>query len=269
MTKLKKKYFIAALLVTILVAGCTMTGIPTQDFSAQETLAAAQQTMVALESQAPKEVEVTVQVEVVVTATNPPDTPTPEFTATPSPTATPAVALTSLAETLTAVVVSSTPTDAPTLEADMMTATAEHKPTNTPQPTVVPCNSMTWVYDDTIVDGTYMNPGEFFVKKWRVQNTGTCTWQAGEYSIVYIDGEKMGASERIYLPFSIPPEGYTSLTVNMNAPYLPGEHTGYWKLEDGKDNVFGLGTEDYPLSVVINVRGEVPTTRVADFTPAP
>ena len=40
------------------------------------------------------------------------------------------------------------------------------------------CDISVYTNVETIPDGTLMAPGQVFVKKWEVQNTGTCTWTA-------------------------------------------------------------------------------------------
>ena len=132
---------------------------------------------------------------------------------------------------------------------------------------------MRFVYDDTIADGTRVDPGEVFTKRWRVQNDGTCTWDAGQYALVFFEGDRLNGSTPLPLQFSIPPGGYTNLSVVLTAPYAPGPYRGYWMLADAEGNLFGYGpnnTQAFWVDIV--VRGEVPTVPVVDFatvTPSP
>jgi hypothetical protein len=247
-----------------------------EDVNIELTVAAIDQTLTAVADVDPT----IVTEEVVITATD--DAPP---TNTPSPTV-PGVQLTSLAgtlsaltqvpSTLTAIVVSSTPTPvtpSPTPEPEQMTATAENLPSPTITSTLIPCNSMRFVYDDTIADGTRVDPGEVFTKRWRVQNDGACDWQAGEYALVFLEGDRLNGSTPLSLEFTIPPGGYTNLSVVLTAPYAPGPYRGYWMIADGEGNLFGYGpnnTTAFWVDVV--VRGEVPTVPVVDFatvTPSP
>jgi hypothetical protein len=248
----------------------------TDDTDIQLTLAVVEMTLTALGNITPT----VVTEEVVITATD-------DATATPTPSPTvPGVQLTRLAgtlaaltevpKTLTAIVVSSTPTPvtpSPSPEPQQLTATAENLPSPTITTTSIPCNSMNFVYDDTIADGTRVDPGEVFTKRWRVQNDGACTWQAGKYALVFFDGDRLNGSTPLPLQFSIPPGGYMNLSVVLTAPYAPGPYRGYWMLADGEGNLFGYGpnnTQAFWVDIV--VRGEVPTVPVVDFatvTPSP
>ena len=142
------------------------------------------------------------------TATEDPSTTqegTPEFTATASATNTPF------------------PTDQPTF-------------TNTP----VPCNLARFVADVNIPDGTDFNPGDGFVKTWRLQNVGSCDWTSG-YDIVFSSGDAMGAPSAVQLTTSVVPTGGTvDVSVSLVAPDDPGTYRGNWKLRDAADQVFGI-----------------------------
>jgi hypothetical protein len=244
----------------------------------EQTLTAiANSTSVVVTEEVLKEVTREVEVEVLVTPTKKP----PKPTSTPTPTSDEYVIeenvlLTDLANTLTAIVVSSTPTQvtpSPTLRPGDLTATAANKPPDTPTPTPIPCNVMRFAYDDTYPDGSRVDPGEVFVKRWRVQNTGICTWEAWKYSLVFYYGERLNGTTPLVLQFSIAPQEYTTLSVVLTAPYIPGNYKGYWMLQDNEGNLFGWGPKaDQPVYVDIWVRGEVPTVPVVDFatiTPSP
>ena len=76
--------------------------------------------------------------------------------------------------------------------------TAAPIPAGTPTP--APCTNGTGYgepLDLTIPDGTIMQPGQAFEKRWRIVNVGTCDWTTG-YAFVYANkgnGGRMGGKD--------------------------------------------------------------------------
>ena len=60
-------------------------------------------------------------------------------------------------------------------------------------------DELSWAKDVTIADGTAMNPGEKFIKTWRVRNTGTSTWGSG-YKLAFSENERMSGPVSVTLP---------------------------------------------------------------------
>jgi len=130
------------------------------------------------------------------------------------------------------------------------TATATASPTPTQQACV---DTMDFVRDVTVPDGTTFRPDEQFVKTWRLRNSGTCTWTS-EYRLVFSGGERMGANQEIPLPFQVSPGSEANLSVNMIAPATPGTYRGDWKMRNPNGLSFGLGDEnDKPFFLEIEV----------------
>lgn len=112
---------------------------------------------------------------------------------------------------------------------------------NTPLPptqTPAPCtNDAVFTADVTIPDNSELLPGAAIDKRWKIQNTGTCNWDA-RYSISFFEGNQMNAAG----DFSIYPAKAGTpaiLQVNMTAPDLPGNYTGRWQLRDPDGKSFG------------------------------
>lgn len=97
-----------------------------------------------------------------------------------------------------------------------------------------------YVTDVTIPDGTTFAPGETFEKVWRIQNSGSTTWTSA-YSLVFIDGELMGAQTAIPLADEVAPGEEIEITVAMTAPEKAGIYTGYWKMTTANGKLFGFG----------------------------
>ena len=102
------------------------------------------------------------------------------------------------------------------------------------------CNRAAFVEDVTVPDGTIINATEKFIKTWRFENIGTCTWTTS-YKFVFISGDRMGARDSISLSKSVAPNETIDISINLTAPNIPGEYKGVWSFEDNNSKRFGLG----------------------------
>ena len=117
-----------------------------------------------------------------------------------------------------------------------MTATATLTPTATatgPTPTVpggtgeaAGGNKLKWI-SQTIADGTRLAPNSTFNMTWRVQNTGTTTWNAN-YLLRHWSGDRFGAPTEVALNQEVAPNEMVDITIPMKAPALPGEYSSNW-----------------------------------------
>ncbi len=94
--------------------------------------------------------------------------------------------------------------------------------------------------DVTIPDDTIMSPGQTFTKIWRLQNTGSCTWNQN-YSIAVFSGEKMGAPASVPMPGIVAPGQTVDISVDLTAPLQAGTSQGNWKLRNASQVWFGIG----------------------------
>ncbi len=112
-------------------------------------------------------------------------------------------------------------------------------------------NAAEFVADVTIPDNTAVAPGEAFVKTWRVQNSGSCTW-GPEYRLIFSGGEQMGAAANVPLPQLVEPGGEVEVSVNFTAPQESGSYQSDWLLQSPDGVTFG-SRGDYPLYVLVAV----------------
>jgi hypothetical protein len=176
---------------------------------------------------------------------------------------------TSAAETLGAMstqaaVASSTPGPAITATLSIPTVTPFSTFTNVPpiQP-VTKCDAAAFVTDVTFPDGAVVGRGSNFTKIWRIKNVGTCSWTTS-YAIVYVSGEKFGASNSLSLPVTVAPGQTVDIAINLVAPGSDGRYRGNWKLRNASGILFGIGTNsDSNFYVDVNVSGY--TLSVYDF----
>ena len=169
-----------------------------------------------------------------------------EVDASPAPTARPATSTPTLQPSPTK------PALAPT-----KTPTPEMAFSPTPTHTLAseqPCLQATLLEDITVPDGSVLNPGEIFLKIWRLQNTGSCAWQWGGYWLAFAEGERFGGPNlaRAYfyppspvldltelgeaswqnLEQQVDPGEIVDVPLLMRAPDQPGIYRSYWRLQD-------------------------------------
>jgi hypothetical protein len=123
-----------------------------------------------------------------------------------------------------------------------LVATSPSIPTTLPTslpvtPTPSCLNNLTFLKDLTIPDGTNVNPGETLDKRWEVENTGTCNWEAG-YTMHLIAGSEMGAHPEHPL---LPARAGSTVTIRIiyTAPTVPGIYRSAWQAYDPGGNAFG------------------------------
>jgi len=153
----------------------------------------------------------------------------------------------------------------PTVTATETVASHTPKPgtaptqTQSPPPTVsvpsasngVPCLRANLV-GETIPDGTIFKPGETFLKTWRIQNNGSCTWNSS-YKIVYWDGDLIGGLAEYPFPGQTGPGEIAEISIFLKAPDMNGPYKGFWKLVSEWGGAFGVGEYDAAFYVQINV----------------
>ena len=145
-----------------------------------------------------------------------------------------------------------------------VTPTTEALPaaSDTPQP----CTNLAEFLDDiSIPYNAIMTPGWSFTKTWRVQNTGTCTWDG--YAIIHMSGDLLSGITPTAIP-QVLPGATVDINLNLVAPAYPGSFTATWRLRASDGTVFGPD-----LVYLINIpQPDTPTptstkTLVPTFTP--
>jgi len=130
----------------------------------------------------------------------------------------------------------------------------------------VACDSALFVQDMTIPDGKNFDRGEKFIKTWRIQNIGSCLWNAN-YSLEFDSGTPMEGQTSIGFPAKLYyPGEYIDLSVELKAPPEDGRFKGYWgiKNQDGAWVPITGGTNNKTFYVEITVG-----SGVAKYTDSP
>jgi hypothetical protein len=107
-----------------------------------------------------------------------------------------------------------------------------------------------WISNDPS-DGTQLSPGQTFTLTWKVQNTGTTTWNTN-YSVRFYTGTKMSANN-FNLSKAVQPNDVVDILVQMTAPNDDGKYTTYWVITNDQ------GVNFRPLSFEFNVTGSAAT----------
>jgi len=169
----------------------------------------------------------------------PTDTPTYTPTDTPTHTPTPTSMPTATSTSTPTPTYTPTPTSVPTrtprpTRAPKLTKTPRFPVTSSPAGCTL---NAAYVADVTIPDGTRLEPGEGFVKTWRILNAGTCDWGEG-YRLAFESGNRLGASASVPIP---PTASGASLdvSVEMVAPGLPGTYKSSWRIQTPESIPFG------------------------------
>jgi ABC-type amino acid transport substrate-binding protein len=130
------------------------------------------------------------------------------------------------------------PTPAPTL--------APSAPTPTFVPTYIPpagcIDAMAYVMDLTYDDGNGthfpdVQPNQSFQKGWRIQNTGSCTWNSSYY-LGFVSGTQMGGQPTA-IQSNVAPGATYDMYVNLVAPSTSGQYYGEWQLYNNYNLGFG------------------------------
>ncbi len=141
-------------------------------------------------------------------------------------------------------------------------------PTQTPQPSLsqtpqplpsaVCTNRAAFVQDVTIPDYTTLSPGQFFVKTWRLRNSGTCAWGQG-YALVFAGGDGLGGLTTTPLSGTVKPGETLDLSLTLIAPTGNGTYQGKWQLRTPDGVLFGVGKNAKDPFWVRIVVGSTPT----------
>lgn len=108
--------------------------------------------------------------------------------------------------------------------------------------------------DDTVPHGTLMQPGEVFVKTWRIRNVGTVPWHGRRLERQGpLTGPGLITSER-YTPIpDTEPGGAVAIDVQLKAPGYDGSTIAYFKMVDSDGYLCFPDVHQLGLDVLIRV----------------
>ncbi|OGO12232.1 MAG: hypothetical protein A2Y93_18075 [Chloroflexi bacterium RBG_13_68_17] len=146
-----------------------------------------------------------------------------------------------------------TPDALPTESLPAVTQAASAAPATPPASPSICTDRASFVSDATIRDFSEIAPGAAFVKIWRLENAGTCTWTQ-EYALVFFGGERMSAASAVPLSATVGPGMQVDLPVDMLAPSAPGTYQSFWRLRSRTGALFGIGpggNESFWVKIVV------------------
>jgi hypothetical protein len=111
------------------------------------------------------------------------------------------------------------------------------------------CNKVTFLTDETVPDNTVFKPGVKFVKTWKIQNAGTCTWTTLYSAFMFSNdpaSPAISGEADTSMKASITPGGNVVISVNLTAPKEEGTYRQYWKMQDADGKPFGIGGPNGP-----------------------
>ena len=89
-------------------------------------------------------------------------------------------------------------------------------------------NAAVYISENIRPNSTQVEPEQLFIKTWRLQNTGSCTWSAA-YQLVS-DNHAFGLESKLLIP--VVPAGETAdITISLLAPSAPGFYEEEWQLQ--------------------------------------
>lgn len=164
-------------------------------------------------------------------------TPTPGAITTPTPTldtlatAVAAALATQNAQATFEATVNFTPSPTPTAT-----------PTATPTPDLTATAIAACKFDIEVVRDFYvwpcvLIPGQQFVKRWEIKNTGTCTWTEGT-ELVFVSGDELEVVEAPVIE-QLGLEETTEIAITLRAPTHYKWYVSKWQLQDSDGNSIG------------------------------
>jgi hypothetical protein len=123
----------------------------------------------------------------------------------------------------------------PTVEPSLtpLPATAAPLPTKVAECT----DTLSYMEDITIPDGTEVKPGDKLDKRWQIRNNGTCDWD-GTYTLKLIAGTGMGGPE-VQALYPARAGSAAVIRVELTAPTETGTYRSAWQAYNGSDEPFG------------------------------
>lgn len=106
-----------------------------------------------------------------------------------------------------------------------------------PSPTPACFDGLTYLEDLSIPDGTLVGPGESLDKRWLVQNSGSCNWDAG-YALQLVAGPALEVPE---IQDLYPARSGSTATIRIifTAPSEPNTYRSAWQAYNPQGEIFG------------------------------
>ena len=199
-----------------------------------------------------------------------PQTPTPAPSATAPPEIEPTPDLAATFDFLSTQVANGVDSALSTRDALAIYEATLNAPTPTIPPTATPDLTATalaaCLFDMAIteeqgVQSDIFMPGQQVIKRWTIQNTGTCAWP-NDTDLVFVSGDEPVALMQSSIG-TLAPGDTLEIQLTLQAPERLDSYTSVWQLQDGEENSIGEALE------ITFVVAPTPTLRPPTDTPTP
>ncbi len=117
-------------------------------------------------------------------------------------------------------------------------------------------DNATFISDVTIKDGAVFLPNARFTKTWKIENSGTTTWDTS-YAVRYLEGPLMSDETIIYITKPVEPGVQIEISVPMRAPTQLGTARTWWAMMNDKGQVFG---DQFYVEIIVGTVNDVTPT---------
>ena len=117
-----------------------------------------------------------------------------------------------------------------------------------PTPTPPCADSLRYIKDLSIPDGSQVSSGEKLDKRWSVENNGSCNWDK-DYRLKLVAGPELGASVEQAL-YPARSGSLATIWISFTAPNEPGVYRSAWQAYNPTGQPFGD-----PVFIEIQVGG--------------
>jgi hypothetical protein len=98
-------------------------------------------------------------------------------------------------------------------------------------------NTLAYLKDLTVADGSIFSPGEKIDKRWLIENQGTCNWDS-RYTLRFTGGQPMDApTEQSLVPALAGSQAMVRII--FTAPAEPGKYRSAWQAYTSDSKPFG------------------------------
>lgn len=138
------------------------------------------------------------------------------------------------------------------------------KPTvNTPPSTEHPLLGR-FVSNISVKDGSQLNPGQKFVKIWKMRNEGSSSWPEN-CRLSFVGGDKLSSTDATVVPPLLPGEDL-EIAVEMVAPTKPGRYVSYWRLTQPDGTRFG---QRIWVDIIVSEETQAPSQPISNSESEP
>jgi len=110
-------------------------------------------------------------------------------------------------------------------------------PGNKPTATAIGCYSSALV-SETIPSGSKLDPGERFVKTWKIKNTGTCDWSR-EFKITFVGGYDFQGADTTRIREKVTAGSTVEISMSIDAPNDSDSYSSSWRIATDEGVIFG------------------------------